>query len=165
MTKKAPGPASAPQGAPQEERPPTWNRGLVGLAGGAGVILLIVIFSIFSGGPRQGSILYGICDAFLEQNIAYPETIRRASVEQYPKATRIHFTSIDAFGQYKMEMIECSFAQDNAGNLRVDKVFFNRREMDAGKVKKFNISIPAIIAAEPDLSLPEPMPDILKDIR
>ncbi|MCB1530349.1 MAG: hypothetical protein H6853_01135 [Rhodospirillales bacterium] len=147
-----------------EMLPPVWNRTRVALAGIAAFVLLIILLSLFSCDPPKGSILYGVCGAFLEQNVAYPETIRHESVEQYPRATRINFTSIDAFGQYKMEMIECSFTQDDAGGLMIEKVFFNRREVDSDIIKKFNISIPSIIAAEPDLTLPPPAEDMLEGL-
>ena len=50
------------------------------------------------------------------------------------------------------------------GGLMIEKVFFNRREVDSDIIKKFNISIPSIIAAEPDLTLPPPAEDMLEGL-
>lgn len=139
---------------------PQYHRGRVFMAGLTIFILVIVLISVFSCGPRKGTMLYGICKTYLEQVVAYPETIVPTNVEQYPSATRIYYTSVDPFGQFKLEQIECVYAQDPNGNLLVQKVLLNRREDDAEKVKAFNASLPAIVEAEPDLTLPEPQPDI-----
>lgn len=144
----------------QEQGPPTYHRGKVFLAGFTVFLLLVVLVSMFACGPRKGTMLYGICKTYLEQIIAYPETIVPANVEQYPSATRIYFTSVDPFGQFKLEQIECVYAQDPNGNLLVEQVLFNRREEPADRVKLFNESLSAIVAAEPDLTLPPPMMDI-----
>lgn len=139
---------------------PQYHRGRVFMAGFGIFLLLVIVISIFSCGPRKGTILYGICKTYLEQAIPYPETIKPTNVEQYPSATRIYYTSIDPFGQFKLEQIECVYAQDPNGNLLVQKILMNRQEVDADKVKSFNESLSAIIAGKPDLTLPEPMPDI-----
>ncbi|HPD83040.1 MAG: hypothetical protein R3D88_03915 [Alphaproteobacteria bacterium] len=135
-------------------------------------LLFIIVIIFQSCAPRKGTILYGLCSAFLEQQIPFPETIKHTSVEQYPKAVRIYFTYIDGFGQYQFEMTECSFKNDAQNNILLDRVFFNyikditEKERVAGKgrlyeVKKDSIDLfnrsqsPAvIISQDPDLSLP-----------
>ena len=139
---------------------PTYHRGKLFAAGFIVFLLLIIVVAMFSCGPAQGTILYGICKTYLEQNVAYPETIRPANVEQYPMATRIYYTSIDPFGQYKMEQIECVYKVDAANNLQVEKILLNRREEEQAKIDKFNISLSAIVEGKPDLTLPPRTPDI-----
>lgn len=139
---------------------PQYHRGRVFMAGFTVFVLIIVLISVFSCGPRKGTMLYGICKTYLEQAIPYPETIVPTNVEQYPSATRIYYTSVDPFGQYKLEQIECVYAQDPNGNMLVQKVLMNRREENADKVKAFSATLPAIVQSKPDLTLPKPMPDI-----
>jgi hypothetical protein len=139
---------------------PTYHRGKLFAAGFTIFVLIIVLISVFSCGPREGTILYGICKTYLEQNIPYPETIKPTNVEQYPSASRIYYTSIAPFGQFRLDQIECVYKTDAENTLQVDKVLFNRREEDPEKVKKFNVSLAAIVAGKPDLTLPEPLPDI-----
>lgn len=144
----------------QEQGLPRYHRGRIFAVGFVVFLLLMTLLIMFSCGPRQGTMLYGICKTYLEQSIPYPETMVPTNVEQYAAATRIYFTSIDPFGQFKLEYIECTYKADAQNNLIVDKVLINRREEDPDRVKNFNASLSAIIAAEPDLSLPEPYPDI-----
>lgn len=146
--------------AVDETGKPTYHRGKVFAAGFTIFLLLIILIAMFSCGPRKGTILYGICKTYLEQNVPYPETIVPTNVEQYPSATRIYYTSVDPFGQFKLEYIECVYSNDKDGMLQVDKVLFNRREEPADRIKAFNVSLGAIVAGEPDLTLPEPLPDI-----
>jgi len=143
-----------------DEARPVYHRGKLFALGATGVLLIIIVFALFSCGPRKGTILYGICKTYLEQDIAYPETIRPVRVEQFPSATRIYYTSIDPFGQYKLEYIECVYKFDAQNNLSVDKVLVNRREEDQDKIDSFNKSLAAIVAGKPDLTLPPPLPDI-----
>lgn len=144
---------------------PKWNRARVMLAGWIGGFFLVILLGFVACQPAKGTIYYGICAAFLEQTLPYPETIRHTAIEQYPSATRIYFTSIDAFGQYKLEMIECAYKNDAQKGLIIDRALFNRVDMDKALIDKFNPSIPAIIASEPDLTLPPPLPDALENLK
>lgn len=139
---------------------PQYHRGKIAGVAITGILLLIILFSVFSCGPRKGNMLYGICKTYLEQNIPYPETIRHTNVEQYPSATRIYFTSIDPFGQYKLEYLECVYKFDAQNNVSVDKILLNRREEPQEKIDLFNKSLSAIVAGKPDLTLPNRMLDI-----
>lgn len=139
---------------------PTYHRGRIFIAGFTVFLLALIVVIMFSCGPRKGTILYGICKTYLEQIMPYPETIVPTNVEQYSSGTRIYFTSIDPFGQFKLEYIECVFKTDAENNLYVDKVLFNRREEDPARVKSFNASLRAIVESKPDLTLPKPPPDI-----
>lgn len=143
-----------------DESRPVYHRGKLFAVGFLGFLFLVIILAVFSCGPRKGTILYGICKTYLEQNIAYPETIRPVNVEQFPSATRIYYTSVDPFGQYKLEYIECVYKFDAQNNLSVDKVLINRRDEDQDKIDNFNKSLPAVVAGKPDLTLPPPPPDI-----
>jgi hypothetical protein len=142
------------------EGQPVYHRGKLFIAGFTVILLLIVVIAMFSCGPEKGTILYGICKTYLEQNVPYPETIQPTRVEQYPSATRVYYTSVDAFGQFKMEQIECVYSTNENNTLQIDKVLINRHEEEQEKVSMFNKSLAAIVAGEPDLTLPTPLPDI-----
>jgi hypothetical protein len=142
-----------------------WHRGRVMMAGGLGGVLLIILIAMFGCQPPQGTIYYGICGALLQQNVAYPETIKHTSIEQYPSALRIYFTHVDAFGQFKLEMLECVFKNDPNKGIQMEKVLYNRQFMDQAIIDKFNVSIPAVILSEPDLTLPEPIPSALESLK
>ncbi len=140
-------------------------------------IIVIIIFGTFtlvqSCAPRKGSLLYGICQGFLEQQVTFPKTLRHTSVEQYPRALRIYFTHIDAFGQYQFEMTECTFKQDPQKGVQLERVFFNQikeitdSERVDGKGRLYEVrpevidlfnkskSAQSIMSQDPDLSLPQ----------
>ncbi|MCI5060373.1 MAG: hypothetical protein MRY79_04795 [Alphaproteobacteria bacterium] len=153
-----------------------WASSTEGIVVGAlSVIVLFVIVSIVqSCTPRKGTILYGMCGAFLEQQVPYPETIQHSHVEQYRKAVRIYYTHTDSFGQYMMRKIECAFVQDPEKGVQlesvildhIDHITHNKPIVGKGKlyqvrqeyVDKFNESKSpsAILLNEPNIILPEP---------
>lgn len=140
-----------------------------------GVVALVVMI-MQSCTPRQGTLLYGLCGAFLEQQVTFPQTLRHTSVEQYPKALRIYFTHIDSFGQYQFEMTECTFVQDPEKGVQLQRVFFNyvkdvtEKERVPGKGRLYEVrqevidlfnqsdSASSIMSQNPDLSLPKTRP-------
>lgn len=149
--------------------------GKIGLSIAVGLLLLTLLM-MKACAPAQGSILYGICGAFLEQQLQYPEMMEHNYVEQYGSGVRIYYTQVDGFGQYLNEFIECSFAQDQKVGLYVSAIVFNTIKSVTKKttiknkgylykveqkyVDQFNKSgsIQAIMAAEPDLTLPRYYP-------
>lgn len=125
------------------------------LYGTAGVIVLIVILAIYSLQPRTGPMAYGICSTFLELNTPYPNTLNYTDLEGSRTAVRIYFTNIDPFGEYKLEMMECTFGPDESGTgMKLAQVTRNRRPVEAKIVTKFNETLPIIMASEPYLVLP-----------
>lgn len=132
------------------------------LAGSIGFLLLLVVFVVYSCQPPRGSIMYGICSAFLEQIVEYPPTIRQLHVEQFPRAVRIYFNQTDAFGQFTQDMIECIADPNAIPNLVFSQVLYNRKPVDPQKVKNFNPTIPVLMAGDMDLTLPPPPRDVLK---
>lgn len=145
-----------------------------------GFVFLLIVILLFSCGPRKGTMQYGICKSFLELVLPYPHTIKSNIVEQYSSAVRIYFTHTDAFGEYRLNMIECAFANDEfTGQGFVKDIIFdnfldiaeiepikgNRYKVKQEILDEFNVSIPAIAASEPDLTLPPRMPDTLRGLK
>ncbi len=116
-------------------------------AGGA--VLLLLILMIYSCQPKQGSMAFGICSVFLELNTPYPETLDYTALEGSRTAVRIYFTNIDPFGEYKLEMIECTFGKDEKTGMKLTEIKRNRRPVDAEEVRKFNLLLPTIMASDP----------------
>ncbi len=124
-----------------------------GLLGG---LLLLVLLSVYGCQPKKGSMAYGLCSTFLELNTVYPQTLNYIDLEGSRTAVRIYYTSIDPFGQYKQEMMECKFGPDEKMGMKITEVLRNRRPMDADLIKKFNMTLPTIMASDPYLVMPGP---------
>lgn len=132
------------------------------LAGAVCFLLLLVLFIVYSCQPPRGSIIYGVCSAFLEQIVEYPPSVQQLYVEQFPRAVRIYYNQTDAFGQFTQDMIECIADPNAIPNLVFSQVLINRKPVDAEKVKRFNPTIPLLMATDMDLTLPPPPRDVLK---
>jgi hypothetical protein len=120
--------------------------------------------------PYTGTINYGICKIYLEQSEPYPDRIRMASVYEEAGYVYIFFRRTDSFGYQSMNTLECFLGNDEAGNLFVKKVDLNGKNRkypmeDEGRVKKFNVGIPAIIANPPDLTKPYYPIETLEDMK
>lgn len=121
-----------------------------------GVIAVITLLSIYGCQPKKASMAYGLCSTFLELNTPYPQSLKYTGLEGSRTAVRIYYTSTDPFGQYKQEMIECKFGPDEKMGMKITEVLRNRRPMDAEAIKKFNLTLPIIMASDPYLVAPGP---------
>ena len=149
---------------PDERRPRyEWKRGRLFMLGFIIVLLVLVLMLVISCQPKKGNIMYGICSVLSESLVTYPETITDTYVEQYPLGVRIYFTHTDAFGQYKMEILECSYTNDQRG-LLMKNAFYNRQPIEQTRITEFNQTLPAIVEADPDLTLPADMPNLLRNL-
>lgn len=138
--------------------------------GGAGAVVAILgyfIYGLFQ--PYQGSMAYGMCKVFLEQNVTYPTTLQINQVEELNNWVRLWHTQIDGFGAYRMEPIQCYFRPDPVTKSALDKVYLGdparKREVDPKKVEEFNQSIPYLLDNPPDLTLPARLPDNLRNLK
>ncbi len=122
--------------------------------GAAGVFLLLSVLLFFGCQPKEGPISFGICSVFLEMDTPYPQTLNYTDLEGSPSSVRIYYTSVDPFGEYKREMIECNFGTTKAGNLKVTKIERNRRPVEQKKVDEFNKILPTVIASDPYRIMP-----------
>jgi hypothetical protein len=122
--------------------------------GALAVAAIIALLTIFSMQPKVGPMSYGICSTFLEMQTPYPNTLNYSGIEGSRTALRIYYTSIDPFGEYKLEMIECTFGPDEAGGMKLTQVTRNRRPVDPAIVEKFNKTLPIIMASDPYLVIP-----------
>lgn len=134
------------------------------LAQGAGLLLFCyVAYLLFI--PHKGGLNFGACKVFLELYVRYPDTLNLSTVEDFGDSYRIWFTEVDAFGQYKLEQMQCYYRPDDNTGFALKRVTVDRRDVDQKVVEDFNRSIPVITKFPPDLTLPLPIPDSLQDIQ
>lgn len=124
------------------------------LYGGVGAFVALILLAMFLTKSSSGNMAYGICSTYLELNTPYPQTLQHTDYEMSNTVIRIYFTSTDPFGQYKQEMLECTFGADPVMGMKITQIARNRRAVDAGIVEKFNLLIPTIIASDPYRELP-----------
>lgn len=122
--------------------------------GGLGAFILLLILMMFSCQGQQGSVQYGVCSVFLEMNTPYPHTLNFTDVIDGANSVRIYFNSVDPFGEFKFETLECRFETDKAGQLRLAAVQRNRREWARDEIARFNKQIPLILQGDLETTLP-----------
>jgi hypothetical protein len=128
----------------------------------AGLLLILMLFAC---GPREGTLMYGVCKVFLERYVKYPQTLQIRFVEQYRMAVRIGYNSVDPFGQYTHHMMECNFKPDAETGLTTDSILLDRKELPAELIQDFNKGLVAVLQNPPDLTLPPPLAVDLVDLR
>lgn len=124
--------------------------------GTLGIIVLIIMLCIYGCQPKEGPQAYGLCSTFLELHTPYPHTLTYVDLEGSKTAIRIYYTSIDPFGQFRQETIECKFGADEKMGMKITEILRNRRPVDAELVKEFNMTLPAVMTGEPYLVVPGP---------
>lgn len=116
--------------------------------------------------PFTGGLSYGICKTYLELNVPYPQTLLLSEVVVTRNGSvRIWYTHIDAFGSYRLDSFQCTFAVDEQTKASyIAEVKIGKMNIDPIEVERFNVSIPYLVANPPDLTLPVPIPDSLESI-
>lgn len=132
-------------------------------AQGAGFLLLCYIFYLLFI-PFTGGMNFGACKVFLELYVRYPQSLNLSTVEDFGESYRIWFTETDAFGQYRLQQIQCFYRPDETTGFAIDRVAIDRRDVDQKIVEDFNRSLPVVLAFPPDLTYPKAIPDSLSDI-
>lgn len=132
------------------------------LQGGGLVLFCYVAYLLFI--PHKGGLNFGVCKVFLELYVRYPDTLNLSTVEDFGDSFRIWFTEVDASGQYRLEQMQCYYRPDENMGFALTRVSVDRRDVEQALVESFNRSIPVIAKFPPDLTLPAPIPDSLKDM-
>ena len=133
---------------------------------GIAIMALILgygIYLLFK--PFQGSMLFGICKVFLEQQVQFPHTLRLSVAQEFQQSARIWYSHVDAFGAYRLEPMECFYIPDEVTGAKFEYVTVGRRQLDPDIIERFNRSIPVILQNPPDLTLPQGFPDTLNALK
>lgn len=133
--------------------------------GAAAAVAFICWAGFYLFKPYKAGMTFGICKTFLELNVQFPQDLRLSTVEDYGQYIRIWYTQLDAFGEYRMESIQCHFRADEVTGAAVEKILINRKELEPARITEFNKIIPTILAFPPDLTVPPPLPDSLQDLQ
>lgn len=115
--------------------------------------------------PYTAGMTYGICKTYLELNVRFPDHLRISTVEDYGEYVRIWYTQLDAFGEYRLQNIQCNYRADEVTGAALSKVTIDRREEDPAKISQFNASIGIILENPPDLEIPAPLPNKLENLQ
>lgn len=114
--------------------------------------------------PFSSDMRFGFCRVFLELNVQYPQKLVLSEVEERSKFVRIWYMKTDAFGQERMENMECFHGYDETKGYFISKIRIDRREVDPEKVARFNTSLSTIMAYPPELTYPRRLRDALGNI-
>lgn len=122
----------------------------------AGVVLLIIsIVAWYGFQPLKGTIDYGICRTYAELHVPHISTMRILTYENYGAAWKIFYTYTGSYGEQRSNYIDCVFTTNpQTGKKELKEVKINRDPVSPQDLKRFNLSIPAIIASKPDLIVP-----------
>jgi hypothetical protein len=119
----------------------------------SGVVIVILLY-LWGTQPLRGSINFGICKVYIEQNTTYPHEIRYISLSEQPGVARIEYVIMNEFGTYESKTITCRFRPDPEIGVAVASIVINRETIPNEKITHFNLGIPAILANPPDLASP-----------
>lgn len=138
----------------------------LGMAGFfVGLILIGVLIYLAATHRDKGTIMFGVCKTFVEMTLTYPPTFNITEVEQYSRAVRLYYNYTDPFGTMKSEFVECAFQMVPGKGAQATAILLNRKDIDQATIEEFNKTIPAIVAGEPELYLPDRLGSNLEDLK
>lgn len=134
------------------------------IALGSILFVALIVWTIIQ--PPKSSIYFGICKTFLETTLKYPPSLKLTSVEDFDGAVRIYYTAVEGFGNTQSKLFECTFRNDPFTGVAIDTVRVDRKDFeDKDALAKFNRTILAVIAGEPDLTVPRGYGSSLLDLK
>lgn len=134
------------------------------LYGGTGFVFMLLVYWGLQAG--QASREYALCKTFVELEQIYPPTLNVIEIDPFDQAMRIHFTIRNPHGSTMSSLVECIFRPDPVTGVALDSVEIDYEPYGTkDQLAKFNLSIPAIMAGDPDLSLPPRKKDTLEALR
>lgn len=152
----------APSALGDKKKAARKKRRIRGLQGLGFLVFCYIVYLLFI--PFQGGMNFGACKVFLELYVRYPDTLHLSTVEDFGDSYRIWFTETDAFGQYRLQQVQCFYRADDTTGFAIERVEIDRRPVDQKFVDDFNRSLPTVLAFPPDLTYPKAIPDSLSDI-
>ena len=101
---------------------------------------------------------YAICRTFIEMQQIYPSSLQVIDIDPFDASMRITYLARNPHGSVMASMVECIFRPDPVTKLALDSVNVNREPFEDDEIiAKFNMTIPALLAGDPDLTMPPPI--------
>lgn len=130
-----------------------------------GFAAFVALLVFWGAQPIRGTLQYGVCKTFVELRLRYPQTFRLSLLTNFDQSLRLYFTYVDAYGEKKMDLVECTFRPDPQSDtgFSLDSIAYNRKYIPQEEIDLFNQSIDVFAHYTPDLIIPR-QEDILKVI-
>lgn len=132
--------------------------------GGTVAVLFAIMFALYK---PLATIHYGVCKTYIELNEPYPDQIRYLGMEDFGDSVRVYYRKTDPFGVVSVNSFECVFKVESETvtpyikSVDVNGKYKTYMAEDPERIAKFNETVPAIIASNPDLTWPYfPLDDI-----
>lgn len=149
-----------------DDLPPVTRKQKIIFFGSIAATLLIIFLTVNAAMSRpKGTELFGVCKTFIELQIKYPKTLDVTEVEQFARAVRIYYSYIDPYGNHKSDFIECAFEKVPGKGVQIQTILLNRIEIDKQTIADFNETITAVRSGDPNLTVPRPFGNDLKDLK
>ncbi len=132
------------------------------VAGGGLLLVALIYYGIQ---PIKGSVNFGICRTYVEQNATYPTEIKYISLLERGGEVRIEYLLVNEFGQYESKTINCQFRSDPQTGIALADVIINRQKEPPARIDRFNLGMPALLEYPMDLVSPGILPDDIKVFR
>lgn len=122
-----------------------------------GVLALLALFIWYGFQPLTATNEYGVCRTLAELNAQNHNTMKIISYENYGAAWKIFYTFTGQYGEQRSNYIDCVFTRNAQGQMILKEAKINRQELSEEALARFNQTIPAILAAGPNLVVPPPL--------
>ena len=122
-----------------------------------GVFSLFLLFIWYGMQPLTATIEYAVCRTLAELHSQNHNTMKVISYENYGPAWKIFYTFTGQYGEQRSNYIDCVFTRNEQGKLILREAKINREPLSKEALQRFNLSIPAVIAAKPSLAVSKPL--------
>ncbi|MCB1538570.1 MAG: hypothetical protein H6865_02760 [Rhodospirillales bacterium] len=115
--------------------------------------------------PQHAGWRYGVCRAYLELYLRFPETIRIDEGGETSTGAMLIFADVNPFGSEQVRMWECYFTRGNDGNVTLSRITIDRRALPAALIQKYAQMLPVLAGLELNTALPKELPNDLEDLK
>lgn len=158
--RSAAGAGDGPKGKPGAKKQKKSNlRYYIGIP----VVLIagVVAFGLM---PLTGTMKFGLCKTFVEKRYTYPLYLDIISVLEREADVKIEYTVMNEFGDTMFHTITCVFRPDPVSTMALTSIVLDRQRIDQAELDTFNRTIPSILAYPPDLQVPMPVTEDLRNL-
>ena len=135
------------------------------LGGFAAALLVVGYFIYASMQVPQGTMRFGLCKTLVELTERYPTTIEFAEVFEAARGARIKYVVTSATGDYRLVEARCFIGRNTDNQIVIEKFEKNGVPLDEAVLAAYNVSIPAVLAGQPNVDLPQAFPSAIRSLR